>query len=320
MISSTEPWFGVHVLLNTGRDAQALVGVLPALRQLGVNSLVAEINYNYAFESHPELRGDDPLGKGDSQGMVAACRAEGIRLIPQFQCFGHQSWAERTFSLLTRYPDMDETPGQFPGNKGIYCRSWCPRHPQVNPMVFDLFDELLEVFEADAMHVGMDEIFLIASEHCPRCRGAETSAIFAEAVNAYYDHLVKRRGVQMMMWGDRLLDAAETGYGEWEAAENGTHAALALIPKDIILCDWHYTVRETYPSIPKFAKEGFQVWPAGWRDVAAVETLLDYAQRLAGKGKTSYLCTTWGAVALHTLGSWAPLVTAARKLGLHPAA
>ena len=37
-----------------------------------------------------------------------------IRLIPQFQCLGHQSWERWTFSLLTKHPEFDETPGKFP--------------------------------------------------------------------------------------------------------------------------------------------------------------------------------------------------------------
>jgi hypothetical protein len=40
-------------------------------------------------------------------------------------------------------------------------------------LIFDLLDELLDAFDVDAMHVGMDEVFLIGDDKCPRCRGKD---------------------------------------------------------------------------------------------------------------------------------------------------
>ena len=119
-------WRGVHVLLRNERVADALDQALPALKTAGVNVVVAEVNYGYAFVSHPELRGEGAISRERASALARRCREHGIRLIPQFSSIGHQSWAESTFPLLTRYPELDETPGQYPGNKGIYCRSWAP--------------------------------------------------------------------------------------------------------------------------------------------------------------------------------------------------
>jgi len=314
-MSPSNSWFGIHLYLGDGgSDAKALIRALPGLSELGINALILEVDYNFAYDSHPELRGPSPIQKADVRQIVQACRAQGIRLIPQFQCLGHQSWAKHTHPLLVQHPEFDETPGQFPNNEGIYCRSWCPRHPAVNPIVFSLFSELLETFEADALHVGMDEVFLIASPHCPRCQGGDPGEIFAQAVNDYYDFLVRRCGVEMQMWGDRLLDARQTGYGEWEAAENGTHTALAHIPRDIILCDWHYTKLDQYPSIPYFIQEGFSVWPGGWREVEATQALLAFSRQQHSEKMLGHLCTTWGAVKIAELGSWPPILAAAQLL------
>jgi hypothetical protein len=315
--SSQTSWRGVHVLLmDDTSQMDGLLASIPALADLGVNVLVAEVDYAYAYTSHPEVQGPAPIARQRIAALVKACRECGVRLIPQFQCLGHQSWAKTTHALLARYPQFDETPGQFPDNEGIYCRSWCPQHPQVNPIVFALFDELLDVFEADALHVGMDEVFLIASAHCPRCKGGDPARLFAQAVNDYHAHLVGQRKVEMLMWGDRLLDAAATGYGEWEAAGNGTHPALDLIPRDIIICDWHYTRREDYPSIPLFLQKGFRVWPAGWKEVEATEALVDFAGRHASEQMLGYLCTVWGAVPLGDLAGFPPLVAAMKRLAV----
>jgi hypothetical protein len=307
-------WFGVHLGLSSPNQNQALLKILPTLAAQGLNVLMVEVDYNYAFTTHPELRGFDPLSQEDARRLASACRQHKIRLIPQFQCLGHQSWAEHTFPLLAHYPELDETPGQFPGNQGIYCRSWCPRHPQVNSIVFTLMQELIEAFQAEALHVGLDEVFLIASEHCPRCRGANPGEIFADAVNAYHDFLVRQQGVEMLMWGDRLLDDAVMGYGEWEASQNGTHTAIDHIPRNIIQCDWHYELRNTYPSVPFFAAAGFRVWPAGWRNPESTLALLRYAQGLGLDTVLGHLCTTWGAVQIQDIANWAPFQAAQRAM------
>ena len=56
--------------------------------------------------------------------FAALCRKFEIRLIPEFQSVGHQSWKSETFPLLTVYPKFDLTPGPFPNNEEIYCREW----------------------------------------------------------------------------------------------------------------------------------------------------------------------------------------------------
>src|ERR1700752_5017373 len=96
----------------------------------------------------------------------------------------------------------------------------------------------------------MDEVFIVASEHCPRCKGGDPAKLFAKQVNDLHAHIVGKRKREMLMWADRLLDAKALGYSEWEAATNHTWDAINLIPKDIIMCDWHYEKQVSYPSVP----------------------------------------------------------------------
>ncbi len=288
-------FLGLHVLLEGDADAGALIGQIPELAAAGVNLLIAQVDYHFEYDSHPELRSHDLVTKAAAKQLAGTCREYGIRLIPEFMSLGHQSWASETFLLLTKYPEFDETPGHYPLNWGIYCRSWCPSNPEVNKIIFSLYDELIDVFEADALHVGMDEVIIIASEYCTRCRGRDPAVLFAKAVNDAYDHIVVKRGKQMLMWGDRLLDAAVTGYGQWEASANNTHLAVDLIPKDIIICDWHYETNQakTYPSISIFLEKGFRVFPASYRNKAAVKNLIDYSLQFQGAAMLGHLCSTW---------------------------
>jgi hypothetical protein len=292
----TEPWRGLHLLnYNTDKDLETLGSQVPRLRELGLNAIVLEVDYHFRFRSHPDLRqGREQITPEGASRFAAVCRKNGIRLIPEFQCLGHQSWKGDTFPLLTVYPDLDLTPGAFPQNKGIYCREWDPLNPKVNEIVFPLLDEILEGFQADALHVGMDEVFLLGSEHSPSTKGQDPARVFARAVKDLHGHLVEERHVEMLMWADRLFDAKKYHWGEWEASRIGTAPAVDLIPKDIILCPWHYERHEAYPSIPLFLEKGFRVWPASWRKLDASKALIEFSLKEQSPRMLGHLFTTWG--------------------------
>jgi hypothetical protein len=306
----TRPWTGVHVGISSPNQAKALTDVVGKLADLGINVIVAEINYGFEYQSHPELRSGNCCTKEQIRELVDECKAHHVRLIPQFQCLGHQSWSRRTAPLLTKYPQFDETPGLYPENKDIYCRSWCPLHPEVNAVIFSLMDELIDAFQADALHVGMDEVFLIGEDACPRCKGKDKAELFAKAVNDYHAFLVDKKKVEMLMWGDRLIDAGKINYGKWESSANGTARAIDLIPKDIIICDWHYEPRPAYESVPMFLEKGFRVWPASWKNAEASKALVDYSLTHKNPRMLGHLNTTWGAVRFPDLPTWPPVVYA----------
>jgi len=153
------------------------------------NLLILRVDWNYAYESHPELRSDNPLGKAEVQRIVALCRKHGIRIAPHINLLGHQSWAQNTGKLLRAYPQFDETPHVktedytgWPNADGLYCKSYCPLHPEVHKVIFPLIDELMDVFEADLFHAGMDEVFYIGDAKCSRCNGYDRATLFADEV------------------------------------------------------------------------------------------------------------------------------------------
>lgn len=235
-----------------------------------VNTLILRVDYNYEYESHPELRDQKALTKADVKKLVAACRKDSIRLIPQINLLGHQSWAGSVGNLLKVYPQFDETPHvkmpekyEWPNADGLYCKSYCPLHPEVHQVVFELVDEICDVFEADAFHAGMDEVFYIGDDKCPRCKGSDKAELFAGEVNRIRNHLeLKNR--RLWIWGDRLIDGKTTGIGMWEASMNNTHRAIDLVSKDVMICDWHYE-RPDQTAV-YFAMKGFQVATCPWRN------------------------------------------------------
>jgi glycosyl hydrolase family 20 len=304
-----QPWRAIHLLnYDTDADLDALTNNLEPLAKQGINVIILEVDYNFAFNSHPELRrGASPITRDGARRFAAACRKQNIRLIPEFQSLGHQSWKAETFPLLTVYPKFDLTPGEFPNNDGIYCREWDPLNPEVWRVVFDLMDEIIDAFRADALHVGMDEVFLLGSEKSPSTKGQDTGVLFAKAVNELHEHLFRKRRVEMLIWGDRLIDGNKLDFGEWEAAKNGTATAIDSIPKDIIICPWHYELRDSYLSIPMFTERGFRVLPASWKNVDATKALIQFSRAQNNRKVLGHMFTTWG-VKKEELLQFPPLV------------
>ena len=234
-----------------------------------VNILVLRVDYRFQYKSHPELRDNEALSPEEVKKLVTACRTNNIRIIPQLNLLGHQSWAGTTGNLLRQYPEFDETPHikmpakyEWPNADGLYCKSYCPLHPKVHEIIFSLIDELCAAFETDSFHAGMDEVFYIGDDKCPRCGGRDKAELFAGEVRLIRDHLAGQ-GRQLWIWGDRLLDGKTTGLGMWEASYNNTWRAIDLIPKDIVICDWHYERPDQSPVY--FAIKGLQVVTCAYR-------------------------------------------------------
>jgi N-acetyl-beta-hexosaminidase len=285
-----------------GKQPLVLRFIKEVLVPLKCNAIVMQIGFMMEFTSFPKLSAGRPWSKEQIREVAALCRENGISLIPLFNCLGHQNWKQGPPARLLRvHPEFEEipdakTPETNPKSKSFYCRSWCPLHPEVNTVVFSLMDELIEATQCKYFHVGLDEVFVIGSDKCPRCKGKDPAELFAKAVNDYYGHLTKKRGVRMMMWGDRLLSSASTGYGDYEAAANGTDDAIKMIPKDIIITDWHYTNREEYPSLYNFRRKGFYVWPSVWHGGRSAEAFMTYANREKGDKMLGVLVTNWASV------------------------
>ncbi|NUQ64526.1 MAG: family 20 glycosylhydrolase [Pirellulales bacterium] len=295
-------WIACHLIgLKPDKLDAAKQLVVEGLAPLGFNALVLEVDYGFQFKSRPELEADG-LSREQVRDLVEVCRKHGIRVVPLMNCLGHQSWRKTPGALLKKYPQFDETPGIPPDDEKIYCREWCPSHPDVNKIVFELIDELIEAFEADAFHVGMDEVFLIGDKNCPRCKGKDVGGLFAKVVNELHDHLVGKNGVEMLMWSDRLLDSKTTGYGRWEASDTGSHLAIDRVPKDIILCDWHYEMpaiyarmgqQKPFPSVRFFQDKGFRVLAAPWRNPESAAAFLHVAGQEATDKMLGVLFTGW---------------------------
>ncbi len=275
----------------------------------GVNTLVVFVcdkDYNYQFESYPQLSDPSLLSKEDVKKIVACCRKNNIRVIPQINLLGHQSWREKPNKLLEKFPEFDETPHikmpekyVWPNDDDLYCKSYCPLHPDLHKIIFALIDEICDVFEADAFHAGMDEVFYLGDDKCPRCSGVDKAELFAGEVNRIRAHLAEKNR-ELWIWGDRLIDGRTTGIGLWEGSYNYTWRAIDMIPKDVVICDWHYERADQTPVY--FAMKGFRVITCTGRkpeiSVAQAEDMARFIKNTTNEMKPRYygmMQTVWSS-------------------------
>jgi len=303
------PWLGVQLFVQSDEAVTALATAMPLLASNGVNAIIVEVGYHFNFKSHPELRRGKLITRANAKKLAAVARVNGVRLIPELDCLGHQALKNFTLALLATHPEFTEPSPSHPDPKTDYLKCWCPSDPRIEPIIFDLIDEIAEAFDADAFHVGMDEIFNLASDNCPRCRGQEPARLFAKVANNLYAHIAQTNKLEMFMWGDRLLDSRKTGYSQWEASRIGTAAAIDLISTNIIICDWHYGQRSAYPSVPLLLQKGFRVWPSGFRPLEATRAFSGYSRKVRAQNPrlVGYLCTTWSLGKPETVADWPPV-------------
>jgi len=205
---------------------------------------------------------------------------------------------------LKVYPQFDETPWikmpekyEWPNADNLYCKSYCPLHPDLHPILFDLIDEICDAFNAGSFHGGMDEVFYLGEDKCERCAGRDKAALFAGEVQLLHDHL-SQKGRTLYIWGDRLLDGKTTGLGIWEASYNNTYRAIDLIPKDVVICDWHYERADK--TAVYFAMKGFNVITCSWRTpslaISQLNDMLEFRKESTPEMRDRFqgvMQTTW---------------------------
>ena len=99
----------------------------------------------------------------------------------------------------------------------------------------------------------------------------------------------------MLMWADRLIDGKSIDMGEWEASKVGTAPAVDKIPKDIILCPWHYEMRGQVRVGANVHGERLSRATASWKNTDATLALIRYAQARQSDGRlVGHIFTTWG--------------------------
>lgn len=243
----------------------------------GYNHMIIEVAGAMEFESHPEINeawveanekaaaglwppvphgmvGGHRVVKKDSvRDLVAYARRFGIEVIPEIQSLGHVQF------MTLAHPEIAERAAEEKKEEAVdtrfadaltpnfYAHSFCPSNPRSYEILFDLAEEIIEVFQPKKyVHMGHDEVYQIGL--CPLCSQKNPADIFAEDVNRLHDYLAGK-GLTMMIWADMLQPVSKYQ----------TPAAIDRIPKDIVLLDfiWYFHMNKNIEEY--LVDAGFQV-------------------------------------------------------------
>lgn len=229
----------------------------------------------------PPKEGIVSWSRDELRDVVRYARENGLDVIPEIKLLSHQE------HFLARAKP----------NLLFNATTYDPRKPEVYEIVFSVINEVIELVQPKAIHIGHDEVagfsaytrrkWLGSGEMLP----AELFLEDVQRINAY----LKKRGVETWMWGDMLISPKEfpgirpnpmhgttRGYGK-ELREK--------LPKDIVICDWHYEQEEPdFPSLATFKAEGFRVLGATFE---RSETIKNFSRYAYTHGAEGMIATIW---------------------------
>ena len=217
------------------------------------NELIA----GYPWEKnvvHAQNGGGKVLSQDTLRELISYCRERELEVIPEVPSLSHCDY------LLVRHPELAER------QEDPLPDCYCPSNPATYELLFDVLDEVEEVFQPSVIHIGHDELFSLGV--CPLCREKDGAQLYADDIIRIRNYLAKK-GIGVMIWAEKLLNAREKnryplggalrtpGEDGWtKAAVPATYAAIDLIPRDIKLMHWYWSIDRRYEQ--EFLDRGFE--------------------------------------------------------------
>jgi len=196
------------------------------------------------------------LTKDEVKNIADYCRERHIDIIPEVPSLSHCDY------LLTRHPELRER------QNDDYADTYCPSNEGSYKLLFDILDEIVEVFEPKDINIGHDEFYTFGK--CEKCRVKDPVDIFVEDIVRINDYL-KKKGVRSIIWSEKLLDArlpdgmpcgganVKVDYDGKESIEEiaAIYPSADRLPTDVGLFHWYWGLSEDYDDV--YHKRGFSV-------------------------------------------------------------
>lgn len=244
------------------------------------NMIIFEIAGAMRFHNHPELNemwetikqktaaGEWPhfphhivmCGNGDTleqeevRELIDFAESFGIEVVPEVQSLSHVQYLTKAHPEIAEIAEekvqveevKDLRLADIPTND-FYPDSYCPSNEKSYELLFDVLDEVIEVFRPKRfVHMGHDEVY--THNVCPLCKKKTPAEIFASDVNRIHAHL-REKGLRMMIWGDMVNNV-----NPYAAPD-----AIDLIPKDILLLDFIWYFDPSHDTEDRLLEHGFEV-------------------------------------------------------------
>jgi len=122
--------------------------------------------------------------------IVNYCRDRHMEIIPEVPTFCHVDY------LLFKHPELRELEDDVLPNNA------CPSNEDYYKLIFDVLDEVSEVFKPKRINICMDEAYVYG--HCPKCKGKSGAELYGGHIVRLHDHLAEK-GIRTMVWADGII-------------------------------------------------------------------------------------------------------------------
>ena len=218
---------------------EAWVKFCDDMRQYSARYEEVQSKYSYYKNSvHVENGDGSYLTQEECRDIAAYCRQRGLEVIPECPTLSHSDY------LLLPHPEYcerenDEIPDTY-----------CPNHPGIYEYVFEVLDEVIDVFQPTRLNIGHDEFYSMCI--CDRCKGKDPVDLYIADIVKLSTYL-ESKGISTLMWGEKMLKAvSDRGrhYGGWydeKVYPDGTrfkvpdfyHCATKM-PKNVTYLNWYW--------------------------------------------------------------------------------
>ncbi|QQE80556.1 family 20 glycosylhydrolase [Alicyclobacillus sp. SO9] len=257
-------WRAVHIFIDfLSQDfTKALIDKI--LCRYKFNALVIECS-SVKWESHPEIWRESAVETDKLRDLVDYAKRRFMEVIPLVQSLGHCQWLFANGQNVDICEDRDNPYAYNPLNDRSYS------------VMFEIYDEAIEVFRPKLFHIGHDEVRMVGS--FPKsAQGKEKGfeSLFVQDTNRISQHL-ESRGVRPMMWADIIQEPTFQPY-------------LSKIDSSLFMVDWQYTPFRAYQGIEFLRNEGFDVIGSAWHNPQNIFYFTKHVKEIDGLGM---LQTTW---------------------------
>ena len=230
------------------------------------------------------------LTQDEVRELVAYLKERHFEVIPEVPTLSHSDY------LLLAHPELSEREEKYPD-------TYCPSNPDSYKLVFDVLDEVVDVFEPQRINIGHDENYTMGI--CEKCKGKNGAELFASDVLKIYNYL-KQKGVGIAIWCEKLMNVNDTLFGkttggserfitpEMYDGKSGyippTYPAAEFLPKDIHLFNWRYLDGEHHEK--RLVDLGYKVYFGNF----GADCMLDAVARTKRNNIQGYYVSEWGFI------------------------
>ncbi len=236
------------------------------------------------LKSMPWVDGSKAWSSKDLLAVVQYIREKNMQVVPELKLLSHAN-----VLFQKNFPNL------------MYnSKTYDPRKPEVYQKVFPIIDEVIALLHPQAIHIGHDEVVGWSKRHYVKglLKSDERQLpanLFLKSVVYIHEHL-HSKGVETWMWGDMLISQGEFPSMRKSGALHDLNESYGAtlrkkIPRDILICDWHYNDKQRdFPTVSAFKNDGFRVLGATWKKEKTIQNFSYYA---AHHGAEGMIATTW---------------------------